>query len=30
LSPVLFFGLNYLAAVIGYDPQPDRYGRKRT
>jgi hypothetical protein len=24
LAPFLFFGLNYLASVIGYDPQPDR------
>jgi hypothetical protein len=24
LSPFVFFGLNYLAYLIGYDPQPDR------
>jgi len=24
LSPLLFFVLNYLAVLTGYDPQPDR------
>jgi hypothetical protein len=28
LSPLFFFVLNYLAVLIGYDPQPDRNIRK--
>ena len=28
LSPVLFFVLNYLAVLTGYDPQPERGGTK--
>ena len=27
LAPLFFFALNYLAALVGYDPQPDRKGR---
>ena len=26
LSPLFFFLLNYVAALVGYDPQPDRRG----
>jgi hypothetical protein len=28
LAPLFFFGLNYLAVLVGYDPQPDRKGRR--
>ena len=28
LSPFFFFTLNYVAFVVGYDPQPDRRGRR--
>ncbi len=27
LSPLFFFFLNYLGALVGYDPQPERKGR---
>ncbi len=27
LSPLFFFFLNYLAALVGYDPQPERGGK---
>lgn len=28
LSPFFFFALNYLAFIVGYDPQPDRNARR--
>ena len=28
LSPFIFFALNYLAYLVGYDPQPDRNARR--
>jgi hypothetical protein len=28
LSPFIFFALNYVAFLIGYDPQPDRNARR--
>jgi hypothetical protein len=30
LSPLLFYVLNYLAILTGYDPQPDQGGKKKT
>jgi hypothetical protein len=28
LSPLFFFALNYLAFVVGYDPQPERNAKR--
>ncbi len=28
LSPLFFFALNYLAFVVGYDPQPERHAKR--
>lgn len=28
LSPLFFFFLNYIAALVGYDPQPDRFAKR--
>ena len=28
LAPLFFFFLNYIAALVGYDPQPNRYQKR--